>query len=71
MELLNHRLTTNGLKQLMVTLVTEGSCPPAIGPTLGTRFALLWVYHSYSEEWLVLWAYGGGEKTQHNQFDIR
>ena len=40
MELHYHRLAGNGMKQLMVTLVTERSCPPAIGPTLGTRFAL-------------------------------
>ena len=29
---------------------------------------LSWMYHSYSEEWLMLWAYGGGQKTQYNQF---
>ena len=46
MELHYHRLASNGMKQLMVTLVTEGSCPPAIGPTLGARFGLSQVYHS-------------------------
>ena len=70
MELHYHKLASNGMKQLMVTLVTEGSCPPVIGPTLVARFALSLVYHSQSQEWLMLWVYGGGQKTQLNQFLI-
>ena len=45
-----------------------GPVHPAIGPTLGAKFGLLWVYHSIQEEWLMLWAYGGGQKTQQNCF---
>ena len=29
------------------------------------------VYHSQLEEWLVLWAYSGGQMTQLNQFYCR
>ena len=29
------------------------------------------MYHSQAEEWLVLWVYGGGQKTKHNQFWYR
>ena len=32
---------------------------------------MLWVYHSQSEEWLMLQAYGGGQMTQLNQFYCR
>ena len=48
MELHYHRLASNGMKQLTFFLVTEGFCPPAIGPTLGARFALPWVQRSGS-----------------------
>ena len=27
-----------------------------------------WVYHSIQEEWLMLWAYGGGQMTQQSCF---
>ena len=61
------RVSSNIMKQICITLVVEGSCPPAIGPTLGARFGLLQAYHSFQKGWLVLWAYGGGQKTQHCQ----
>ena len=58
------RVASNVTKQFSITLVCMGSCPLAIGPTLGTRFGLLQVFHSVWGEWLMLWAYSGGQKTQ-------
>ena len=58
------KVASNVTKQLSVTPVCMGSCPPAIGPTLGARFGLSWVYHSVREEQLVLWAHSGGQTTQ-------
>ena len=59
------------MKQFSITLVTEGSCPLAIGPTLGARFGLSWVDHCQLEERLMLWTYSGGKMTQLNQFYCR
>ena len=59
MGLLYCRVASNGMKQLCITLVAQGSCLLAIGPTLGTRFGLSWAYHSSQKGWLVLRAYSG------------
>ena len=48
------RVASNVTKQLSVTPVSMGSCPLAIGPTLGANFGLLQVYYSIQEEWLML-----------------
>ena len=39
------RVATNVTKQLSATPVSMGSCSLAIGPTLGARIGLSWVYH--------------------------
>ena len=36
----------DGIVQLIITLTSQLSYPPAIGPTLGARFSLLWAYYS-------------------------
>ena len=47
------RVASNVTKQLSVTPVSMGSCPLAIGPTLGARIGLTWVYHPIQEGWLM------------------
>ena len=46
MVLLVGKLTTGCSGQLMMVLITECSCPLAIGPTLGARVWLSWVLPS-------------------------
>ena len=48
------RVASDVIKQLSVTPVSMGSCPPAMSPILGAKFQLLQVYHSIQEEWLIL-----------------
>ena len=54
------RVASNVMEQLCLSLVGEGSYPPAIGPTLGARCGLSWVYHLSWKGWLVHWANGSG-----------
>ena len=39
-------LVKDGIVQHITTLASQLSYPPAIGPTLGTRFSLSWAYYS-------------------------
>ena len=64
MVLLVGKLTTGCSGQLMMVLITECSCPLAIGPTLGARVWLSWVFPLPTEERPVYWAHSSsGQRT--------
>ena len=50
--------------QLVITLTGQLSYPPAIGPTLGARFSLLWAYYSCIG---VAWALGLRQWTENEK----